>query len=107
MTDGQLDTYSELTYTTSLLGIFAQCFAKFSMAFLYKRIAPQQNKLGIRILLGTVSVWIVFAVFAIAFACGGDASWGAECPTNDYVLPPVAATNFIRSVFISENQSFG
>lgn len=96
LSNGQLNTYVKLTYTTLLLGIIAQACSKFSVMFLYERLAPRQNKTGIRILLGAISAWTIFAVFATALACGGDISWGSECPAQSYIAFPVLATDLIR-----------
>lgn len=100
LSDSQLNSYVRLTYATALLGIFAQACAKLSVCFLYERLVPRQDKKGIRILIGVVGAWIVFAVFATAFQCGVSVSWARQCSTEGYVLFPIVATNFLTDAIL-------
>ncbi|TKA64344.1 hypothetical protein B0A55_09545 [Friedmanniomyces simplex] len=98
---GQLNAYTRLYYAFTLLSIFAQAGAKISVAFLFERIAPRQDKRGITILLCAISVWIVFAIFGTAFACGGKIHWGAECGAGSWLAFPILVTDMGTDVMLS------
>lgn len=100
LSDSQLDAYVRFSYATALLGIFAQSAAKLSVAFLYDRLVPRQDKRGIRILMAVIGAWIVFAVFATAFQCGVTVSWARKCSTEGYLLFPIAATNLLTDALL-------
>ncbi|RMY26093.1 hypothetical protein D0867_00278 [Hortaea werneckii] len=97
----QLNAYTKLTYTTSLLGIIAQSAAKLSVAFLYERIAPRQDKRGIAILLSCIGVWILFAFFGTAFACNTTLKYSAHCSTGGYLRFPIIVTNFVTDAMLA------
>lgn len=91
----QLDKFVRFSYATALLGVFAQSCAKLSVAFLYDRLVPRQDKRGIQLLMGVISAWIVFAVFGTALQCGATVSWARQCATQGYLLYPIVATNLL------------
>ena len=93
LTSLQLNNYAKFVYTTGLLSVFAQACAKLSVAFLYERIAPRQDRRGIAILLGCIGAWIVFAIFGTAFTCEGKVYWGARCSSGGWVELPIIITN--------------
>lgn len=97
----QLDSYTKLTYSTGLLSVFAQACAKLSVAFLYERIAPRQDKKGITILLSCIGVWIVLALFGTAFACEGKVYWQAKCHSGGWVEFPIVICNLITDAMLS------
>lgn len=97
----QLDAYSKLIYATSLTGIAAQAAAKLSVAFLYERLAPRQDRRGIAILLSVVGVWIVVALFGTAFACGVQLDYGASCPAGGWVDVVVLILNFLTDLMLA------
>lgn len=100
MSQGERNAFVRLTYATALLGIFAQSAAKLSVAFLYERLVPRQDKKGIRVLMAVIAAWIVFAVFATAFQCGGSVSWAQECSAEGYLLFPITATNLLTDALL-------
>ncbi|KAK5127956.1 hypothetical protein LTR85_005073 [Meristemomyces frigidus] len=97
----QLNTYTKLTYTTSLLGILSQSCAKLSVAFLYERLAPRQDKRGIAILLSCVGAWIVFAFIGTAFACNAKLSYTANCTTDGYLSFPIIVTDLVTDAMLA------
>lgn len=97
----QLNAYTELTYTTGLLGIIAQSAAKLSVAFLYERIAPRQDKRGIAILLSCIGLWILFAFFGTAFACNTTLKYSDHCSTEGYLRFPIIVTNFVTDAMLA------
>lgn len=97
----QLDAYSKLIYATGLTGIAAQAAAKLSVAFLYERLAPRQDKRGIAILLSTIGVWIVAAVFGTAFACGVQIDYEASCPAGGWVDFAILILNFLTDLMLA------
>lgn len=91
----QLNAFTKLTYTTGLLGVIAQSAAKLSVAFLYERLAPRQDKRGIAILLSCIGIWIVFAFFGTAFGCNTSLTYQSHCSTGGYLRFPIIVTNLI------------
>ena len=97
----QLTDLVRFGYATNLVGIFAQAAAKISVAFLFERIAPRQDKRGITILLGCICAWIIFAVFGTAFACSVHPSATQKCGAGAYVVFPVIATDLITDAMLA------
>jgi len=95
LSHGQLQEFTKFAYATELIGILAQIAAKFSVACLYMRLVPRQERKAINVVFAILGVWSVFAIFATAFECGGSVSWSNECSTGGYLFFPVAATNLI------------
>ena len=101
LNSSQLTDLVRFGYATNLIGIFAQAAAKISVAFLFERIAPRQDKRGITILLGCICAWIVFAVFGTAFACSIHPSATAKCGAGAYVVFPVIITDLITDAMLA------
>ena len=97
----QLNAYAKFIYSTSLVAVVSQAAAKLSVAFLYERIAPRQDKKGIAIVLSVIGVWIVFALFGTAFECGVQIHWGAQCSSGGWVDYVVIALNFITDLMLA------
>lgn len=101
LTTWELDAYTKLTYTTALLGILAQCAAKLSVAFLYERLAPRQERRGIAVLLSCIGVWIIFAFFGTAFACNAKLTYNNHCSTHGYLRFPIIITNLMTDAMLA------
>ncbi|KAK5173709.1 uncharacterized protein LTR77_002390 [Saxophila tyrrhenica] len=97
----QLEAYTRLTYATGLLGIVSQAAAKVSVAFLYERLAPRQDKKGITILLSAIGFWVVFAFIGTAFSCGVQVDWDASCSAGSWVEFVVIALNFVTDLMLA------
>jgi hypothetical protein len=54
-------------------------FAKLSSAFLIGRVAPQSRREN-AILFGSVTLWILYSMFAFAFQCGLPKPWMFDPP---------------------------
>jgi hypothetical protein len=90
-----------LNYASTLLGIFSQSAAKISVAFLFERIAPRQDKRGVTILLAAIGVWVVLAVFGTAFSCSGHVSWDAKCTSGSWVAFPIVALDAVTDAMLA------
>ncbi|KAK3065636.1 hypothetical protein LTR53_018198, partial [Teratosphaeriaceae sp. CCFEE 6253] len=101
LTARQLNAFTRLDYAVSLISVFAQSAAKISVAFLFERIAPRQDKRGISILLACIGGWSVFAVFGSAFACSGRVAWGAPCGSGGWLAFPILVTDLLTDLLLS------
>ncbi|KAK4553244.1 hypothetical protein LTR86_009774 [Recurvomyces mirabilis] len=97
----QLTDLVRFSFATNLVGIFAQAAAKISVAFLFERIAPRQDKRGIAILLGCICAWVIFAIFGTAFACSLHPSATAKCGAGAYVIFPIIVTDLITDAMLA------
>lgn len=75
--------------------------SKISVAYLFERIAPRQDKRGVMILMSCIGAWTVFAVFGTAFSCSGHVYWDAQCSGGGWVAFPIIVTNLITDVMLS------
>jgi hypothetical protein len=93
----------QIIHVNRIVAVFSLSFAKYSLALLYRRLDIYQSKRLHNALLFTITIFMLFGLFAVAFQCG--VPWPKEltavqCTSGREILGAVAAANFITDLIL-------